>query len=77
MSRSGLTLSLCMEVVSESGPRDSIASNIYDEYSVGASIRPICTRCCFRTTKKIQVCSNLYRARVFIINTHADEIQPV
>ena len=39
---------------------DLTAASIYDKHSVGLSIRPICTRCCFTMTKKIQVCSNLH-----------------
>ena len=30
----------------------------YDKYSVGPSIRPIYTRCCFEMTNMIQACSN-------------------
>ena len=37
---------------------DPIALSIYDKNSVGPSIRPICTRCCFTMTDMIQVCSN-------------------
>ena len=36
-----------------------IAASIYDKCSVGPSIRPICTRCCFKMTYLVQVCSNL------------------
>ena len=53
---------------------DLIASGIYDEYSVGPSIRPICTRCCLTMTHMIQVCSNFHSARVLIIKTRPDEI---
>ena len=38
--------------------------------SVGPSICPICTRCCFM----VQVCSNTHRARLSILNTRPDEI---
>ena len=31
-----------------------------DKYSVGPSILPICTRCCFTMTNMIQVCSNFH-----------------
>ena len=34
---------------------DFIAASISDRYSVGPSIRPICTRCCFTMTNMIQV----------------------
>ena len=34
-----------------------IAVSIYHEYSVGQSIRPISTRCCFKMTNMIQVFS--------------------
>ena len=50
------------------------AANICDEHSVGPSIRPLCTKCCFTMTNTIQVCSNFDRAGVFIINIHPDEI---
>ena len=30
--------------------KDLIAASIYDEYSIGPSIRPICTRYCFTMT---------------------------
>ena len=53
---------------------DLIAASIYDEYSTGPSIRPICTRCCLTMTNVIQVCSNFHSARVFIANTRPDEI---
>ena len=36
----------------------AIATSIYDQYSVGSSIRPICTRCCLTKTNMIQVSSN-------------------
>ena len=36
---------------------DSIAASIYDTYSVGPSIRPICTRRCFTMSNMIQMCS--------------------
>jgi len=35
---------------------DLIAASIHDKYSVGPSIRPIYTRCCFTMTNMIQVC---------------------
>ena len=38
--------------------RNRISASIYVEYSVGPSIRPICTRYCFTMTNMIQVCSN-------------------
>ena len=43
--------------------------------TVGPSIRPICTSCCFTMTIMIQVGSNFRLTRVFIINTRADEIK--
>jgi hypothetical protein len=39
---------------------ESIAAIIYDEYSVGSSMRPICTRLCFVMTIIIQACSNFH-----------------
>ena len=39
---------------------DLIPASIYGKYSVGPSIRPICTRCCFIITNMIQVCSNFH-----------------
>jgi predicted Zn-ribbon and HTH transcriptional regulator len=36
-----------------------IAASMYDEYSVGLCIPPVCTRCGFAMTYKIQVCSDL------------------
>ena len=53
---------------------DLIAASIHDEYSVGPSIRRICTRCWFTMTSMIQVCSEFHWARVFIINTCPVEI---
>jgi len=50
---------------------DPIAVSIY---SVGPSIRPICTRCCFTITNIIQARDNFHRARVFIITTRPGEI---
>ena len=32
--------------------------HLFDRYSVGPSIRPICTRRCFTMTNMVQVCSN-------------------
>ena len=54
---------------------DLIAVRIYDNYSVGLSFRPICTRCCFTTTYLIQVCSKFHRVQVFVIHTRQDEIR--
>ena len=39
---------------------DLISECIYDKCSVGPSIRPICTRCCFAMTNMIRVCSNFH-----------------
>jgi len=58
-------------------PLDLIAASIYHKYSVGPSIRPICTRFCFTMTNMIQVCSNFRCDRVFIINTRPDEMRRV
>ena len=41
------------------GQNNLIAANVYDKYSTGPSIRPICTRCCLTMNNVIQVCSNL------------------
>ena len=54
-------------------PEDLIAAIIHDQYSVGPSIRPICTRSCFKMTNMIQVCSNFHGSRVFDINNRRDE----
>jgi hypothetical protein len=51
-----------------------ITASSYDKYSVGPSIRPICTRCCFKMTDMIQVCSDFHQARAFITHTRPDEI---
>ena len=48
-----------------------------DRCSVGPSIRPICTRCCFTMTDMVQVCSNGHWARVFNTNIRADEIDGI
>jgi len=40
--------------------RNLIAVSICDRYSVGPSIRPMCTRYCFTMTNMIQVCSNFH-----------------
>ena len=55
---------------------DLIAASMYNKYSVGPSIRQICTRCSFTMTNMIQSCSNFHRARVFIINTRLGDIWP-
>ena len=39
-------------------PPDPITANVYDEYKVGPSIRPIRTSWCFTMTNMIQVCRN-------------------
>ena len=39
-----------------------IVASICDKNSVGPSIRPICTRCCFAMTNMIQVRSNFHWA---------------
>ena len=48
-----------------------------NEYWICASIRPMCTRCCFTITRLIKLCSNFRWARVFIRNTLTDEIARV
>ena len=53
-----------------------IAASIYDKYSVGPSILPIGTRCCFTMTNLIQMCSNFHRDRVSIMDTRPDDRQP-
>ena len=42
---------------------------IYDKYSVGPSVRPICTSCCFKMTYMMQACCNL------ITNTGPDRVE--
>ena len=37
-----------------------IAVSMYDEYSIGISTRPICTRCCFTMTQMILVCRKFH-----------------
>ena len=37
---------------------DLIAASIYDKFSTGPSVRPVCIRCCFTMTTMFQVCSN-------------------
>ena len=37
--------------------RDQIAASFYEKYSVGPSMRPICTRCCFAMTNMIHMCA--------------------
>ena len=46
--------------ISSSKTKDLIAASSYDKCSVGPSIRPICTRCCFTMTNMIQVCGNFH-----------------
>ena len=53
--------------------QDLIAASIH-EYSVGPSIRPISTECCFTMTNMIEACSNFHESRAFIINTRPAEI---
>ena len=48
-------------------PSNLTTASIYDRYSVGPSIEPVCTRCCFTMSKMIQVCSNFHRARAFVM----------
>jgi len=43
-------------------------ASIYDKYSIGPSIRPICMRLCSSMTRMIQVWSNFHWARVLVIN---------
>ena len=71
---SGLDCRMCTDFAHERWPQNPqpwmqvgnlIAASIYDKYSVGPSIRPICTRCCFTITNMIQVCSNFHWSRVF------------
>ena len=57
-------------------PADLIPASIYDECSIGPSIRPFFTSCCFTMTNMIQVCSNFLWARVLITNARPDEIAP-
>ena len=40
--------------------RDLIAESIYNKYSVGPSIKSICTTCCFTMTNMNQARSNLH-----------------
>ena len=60
-------------ILSKLEVEDLIAASVYDKYSVGPSIRPICPRCCFTMKSIIPVCSN-FRAQVSITNTCQDEI---
>ena len=53
---------------------DSNPACIYDEYSIGPSIRLICTRCCFKMTDMIQLRSSFHWGRVFVINSRPHEI---
>jgi len=55
---------------------DLTAASIHDRLSVGPSIQPICTRCCFTMTNMVQMCSNFHRVRVFVTNTSPDDIVP-
>ena len=56
------------------GRDDLIASIIHDAYSVGPSIRQMCTRCCFTMTNMIQMGSNFDQAPIFIAHTRMNEI---
>ena len=56
------------------GGFDLSAAGISNGHSVGPSIRPICTRCCFTMTGMIKVCSNFRCARVSVKNTRSGEI---
>jgi hypothetical protein len=51
----------------EHGCRDLIAASIYENYSIGPSIRPICTRCCPTVTNEIQVCSSFQWAPAHLL----------
>jgi len=51
-----------------------IAASIYDEYSIGASIRPICTKCCCIILNMTQVSINFHLTREFVTHTRPDEI---
>jgi len=52
---SGLGAPLPDQQRSNIHPRIEIAAGIYDKYSIGPFIRPICTRCWFAKTNMIQV----------------------
>ena len=54
-----------------------LAASVYDKYSVGPSILPICTRYFSTMINAIQVCGYLHSARAWVINTHRDEIERV
>jgi len=54
-----------------------VAASTYHKHSVGPSIRPVCTRCCFTRTNMIQVSSKFHCARMFIINARPDGIRQV
>ena len=52
------------------------SERIHQNYSVGPSIPPIYTRCCFTTTDMGQLCSNFRGGRAFNTNTRPDDIAP-
>ena len=62
------------EILAALHPNDLIAASVYDQYSIGPSLRPICTRWYLTMNNMIQVCSNSHWVRVFTINTSADGI---
>jgi len=51
-----------------------ISASVHDNYSIGPSFAPVCTRCCLSMTNIIQVCSYFHWARVFIICTRPVEL---
>ena len=62
----------------QSGNQDCASIMRYvDGVRPALSWDPICTRCCYTMTCMIQVYSNIYWARVFMINSHPDETAPV
>ena len=58
-------------------PLRAIQSSTYGKYSVGPSIRPIRTRCCFTMTTMIQVCSNFHRTLTrFVFDVGNESVYP-
>ena len=71
----GGTMEAGCEARASQSRQDLIAVSMYDIYSVGPSIRPMCVRYFFTMNYMIQVCSNFCWAREFIINICPDVIK--
>ena len=55
------------QCAAHAGPAsDVMPASIYDKHSVGPSIRPICTKRCFKIANIIQVCGNEFSSHILV-----------